>query len=259
MGKITKTIRNTLALWLLLMPCAYAFPTVIVLSDKTINKAIISIARNYSLQNNIVVNTAFTSPDIQQEQIMDGAAADVVITPLESWVEELKSRGLVDVYSQVEIASNRLALVTSANNPIQLSLANGFPTAEIIQSMNWEQSFIVGHPQTQIEGIYAKQVLREMKAASDLEPYTLYIKRYDQTIEKLKENNTYGVFFYTTVKDQKDLRVLDFFPENTYPPIRYYAVVIAGENMNEARKFVNYLNSKDARRTLVSQGFIVKP
>ncbi|MGE0753929.1 MAG: molybdate ABC transporter substrate-binding protein [Alphaproteobacteria bacterium] len=234
-----------------------AFPSVTVMSDKSINNAIIAIARNYSLENNTVVNTAFTTPDVQQQQIMDGSAADIVITPQEEWIEELKTLGLVDVYSKTEIASNRLALVTSANNTLTATLANGFPTADIIRSMDWQPAFVIGNPQTQMEGIYAKQALRSMNVASDLEEFTLYIRRYDEMLEAIAQRDAFGIFFYTSVRNKKDIRVIDFFPEDTYDPVRYYAVVIAGDNMNEARKFLNYLTQKDARRTLLGYGFVI--
>lgn len=234
-----------------------ALPSVTVLSDETMSNAIIIMARNYSQKTNVVVNTSFTTPEVQQQQILEGGAGDIVITPMEPWIEELKTRGLVDVYSKTEIAKNRLALVTSRDNTLTAELIAGFPTAEILRAMDGEQAFILAHPQTQIEGTYAKQALRDMGVASDLEPYTLYIKRSDEMMKMAERPDSFGVFFHTTVKNNDKLRVIDFFPENSYDPIRYYAVVIAGDNMNEARKFLNYLTSKEARRILISNGFIV--
>ena len=123
--------------------------------------------------------------------------------------------------------------------------------------MGGEQAFIVGNPEALPVGIYGKEALRNMDAAADLEPYTLYVKRRDQMLE-MAASRDYGVFFYSTLAGRPGIRVIDLFPESSYRPIQYYAVVIAGDNMNEARKFLDYLKSAEAKQVLKQNGFGVE-
>ena len=116
---------------------------------------------------------------------------------------------------------------------------------------------MVGNPGTLMVGVYGKEALRNLHAADDLEPYTLYIKQLDQMFEMVTKQQAYGIFFYSSTISHPGLRVLDLLPEKSYQPIHYYAVVVAGDNMNEARKFLEYLKSPDARKVLRENGFLV--
>jgi molybdate transport system substrate-binding protein len=236
---------------------AFAIDSITVLGDKSMNTAIIKIAREYSASKNVVVNTSFVSPEQQQAQILEGGAADILITPRAEWIEELKTQGLLDIYSQIELAKNRLVFIGPMDSAITPDMTIGFPTAGIIRAVGWEQGFMVGNPQYMVDGVYAKEALRNMNASDDLEEYTVYIKRPDQIASIVRGRGAYGVFFQSTVRDMEGVRVLDVFPETAHQPMQYYAVVIAGNNMDEARKFMDYLRSKDARRLLINNGYVV--
>ncbi|MFO0389212.1 MAG: molybdate ABC transporter substrate-binding protein [Alphaproteobacteria bacterium] len=236
---------------------AFALNSVTVLGDKSMNMAIVKIAREYSASKNVVVNTSFVSPEQQEAQILEGGAADILITPRVEWIEELKLQGLLDIYSQMELAKNRLVFIGPMDSAIAPNLTIGFPTASIIRAIGWEQGFMVGNPQYMADGAYAKDALRNMNASEDLEQYTLYIKRPDQIAGMVRGRGAYGVFFQSTVRDMEGVKVLDVLPEELHQPMQYYAVVIAGNNMDEARKFMDYLRSKESRRLLINNGYVV--
>jgi len=230
--------------------------SVTVMADSTLGTALAEIARNYSRDSQVVVNTSFATQSAQEIQITEGAAADILITPKQPWIDQLKMRGLVDVYSQILLAKNQLALVGPVDSPLNINLALRFPVTEIIHEMAGEQAFVVGHPETQLAGAYGKEVLRSLNVADELEPYTLYIKQTDQMIDMVTKQRAYGIFLYSSTISREGLRVLDLFPDNLYRPIDYYAVVIAGDNMDEARKFLDYLKTRGAKRVLRENGFI---
>jgi molybdate transport system substrate-binding protein len=125
----------------------------------------------------------------------------------------------------------------------------------IISQMAGEQLFVVGHPETLMEGVYGKEALRSLGVSEDLEEYTLYIKQLEQMLDMVRRQHAYGIFFYSTVVGMDDVRVLDLLPETSHHPVEYYAVAIAGENMAEARKFLDYLKSAPSRKVLRSKGF----
>ncbi len=256
MQRIYRSITAVLILGFLSFP-ALALESVTVLSDRNMNLAIVAIAREYSASKNVMVNTSFATPDQQEKQILEGGAADILITPRTDWIETLKTQGLLDIYSQMELAKNRLVMVGPQYDAINIDLSAGIPTTRIIRAIGFEQSFMVGNPQYMPDGASAKEVLRNLNASDELEEYTVYIKRPDQISSMVRGRGAYGVFFQSTVRDMQGVKVLDVFPEKTHQPIQYYAVVIAGNNMNEARKFMDFLRSKDARRLLINNGYVV--
>lgn len=231
-------------------------PSVTVMADSSVSMAIAKVARDYSQQKNVVVNTSFATQKAQQQQISDGAAADVLITTKSSWIDELKQQGLIDVYSQTMLAKNSLVLVGAANSAVSINEKDLFPTMQIMASSGGEPMFLVGHPETLASGAYAKEALRNLGAANDLEPYTLYIKQESQFFDMIANQQAFGVCFYSEAVNQKGVKIIALLPENSHLPIIYYAVVIAGNNMNEARKFLQYLKSKEVRKILRDNNFM---
>lgn len=237
-------------------PSALAIASINVMADGSLGVAVSEIARNYSREHGVVVNTSFVSPGMQAAQIAEGGAADVLITPLSSWVEELQTQGLVDVYSRVIIAKNQLALVGPQHSPVTVRLDQGFPIVPIIQQLGDDPGFVVGNPEALAEGRYGKEALRNMDAANSLEPYTLYIRNIAEMVDMVANHHAYGVMYASTAAMDPAIKTLDIFPENTHQPIAYHAVVIAGENMDAARAFLAYLQSPEAARVFKNNGFL---
>ena len=235
----------------------FAIDSVTLLADSTISMAMAQVARNYSRDNNVVVNASFATPTSQETQIKEGGAADILITPKLPWIEDLKTQGLVDIYSQATVARNRLALVGPVDSDLQIPVTKDFKTAPLINAMAGEQAFVVGNPQSLMEGVYGKEALRSLGVAEDLEPYTLYIKESPQMFDMVVNQHAYGVFLNSSLIAKDGLRVIGLLPEESHHPIAYYAVVIAGENMDQARKFMEYLKSPATKRLLRENGYSV--
>ena len=236
---------------------ALPLPSVAVMADNTMSVVMSEIARNYSRDQQVVVNASFVAPTSQEMQIKEGGAADVLITPKLTWIDQLKIQGLVDIYSQATVAKNRLALVGPLDSTLSISSGKTLKTAPLINAMEGEQAFVVGNPQTLMVGMYGKEALRNLDAADDLEPYTLYIKEPSQMLDMVTKEHAYGIFLNSAVNNQDDIRIIELLPESSHHPINYYAVVIAGDNMAQARKFMDYLKSKDVKKLLRENGFAV--
>lgn len=231
-------------------------PTVTIMADHNLNMAITEIAHNYSRSDKVIVNTSFASQESQQAQINEGAAADILITARESWIDELKLQGLVDIYSQYRLAGDKLVLVGAAKTDIALPEDNKFPVVSIINaSHDKEPVLMLGNPETLIDGIYAKEALRNLGIADDLEPYTLYVKKAEERLESVTEKQIFALCFYSSVFNRSDLKVIYDIPKTAYKDISYNVVVIAGDNMGEARKFLAYLKSDKVKEILRKNGF----
>mgnify|MGYP001317805100 CR=1 FL=1 len=254
--------------WLLVASCWLFFvfpvnadvltlPTVTVMADHSLSMAVSEIARNYSRDKKTIVNTSFVPQKIQQEQINEGAAADILITSKDEWIDELKLQGLIDIHSQTKFAKDRLVLIASVESNIVSQGAGRFPTVEIIKSASGTPIFMLGNPESLMEGVYAKEAMRSLGASDDLEPYTLYVKRLDEMLDMVVKQQAFGVCFYSSVFNRSDLKIIDMIPESAHKPIVYYAAVVASDNMDEARNFLAYLKSTEVRKLLSKYGFVI--
>ena len=228
-------------------------PTVTIMADHNLSLAVTEIARDYSRNNQVVVNTSFTSQEAQQKQISEGSSADILITTKEAWINDLKLQGLVDIYSQFKLASDRLVLIGSSQSSVASQGAGHFPTVDIIKAMNGEPMFLLESPETP-EGAYAKEALRNLGVASDLEPYTLYVKKTEDIFSAVVEKQAFAICFNSSIHERSDTKTIYVIPESAHKPIAYNAVVIAGDNMDEARKFLDYLKSKEVKTIIKNHG-----
>ncbi len=248
--------------WLFIVSPSYAavlnLPTVTVMADHNLGVAVIEIARDYSRSKQVVVNNSFASQGAQQTQISDGAAADILITSKEVWIDNLKLQGLIDIYSQIKLARDSLVLIGSVNSDVRNKENDSFPVYDIIKSGDGEHSLLLGNPEYLMGGIYAKEALRNLNVADDLEPYILYVKTIDDMMNSIKERENFAVCFNSTAIANNDIKIIKQIPETAHSPIIYNAVVIAGDNMDEARKFLEYLKTKEVKNILKKHGFIVE-
>lgn len=233
---------------------ALALDTVTVLADPRLDVALARIARDYSREQGIVVNTSFASREDREAQITDGGAGDVLITHHAEWIDELKARGLIDIYSQTPLTRDRLALVGPWNSPLVQQGWEAFPLEPLIGQIDGEQSFLLPAPATP-EGEYVDAALGKLGVAEALAPYTLRLKRLDQLFDIVVTQKAYGVFFQSSAAGRPGVRVIWTLPENVSPSLRYQAAVIAGDNMDKARQFLDYLKSPKARRVFRDSGF----
>lgn len=228
-------------------------PSIVVIADNTLGLPLAHIVRDYTRDRHVAVALSLGEGDQVARQIAEGGAADVLITARAGTIKELKQLGLIDVYSETAVAGDRLALVVPEHLMLQASLLQGFPTGPLLLALGQEPVFVLGHPQAFPEAGFAREALRAMKADADLEPYTVYLKDRRQMREAIRRGAA-GIMPAADAR-RHSLHILDLVPENAHFPITYKAVVIAGENMVQARRFTEYLKSPQAQAALVSFGF----
>lgn len=94
--------------------------SVSVLADSHLAPALAEISSEFTHQYMITVSNSFGVSIEQEKRIEDGESADLFITTNESLIQELKIKGLVDVYSIGRIVSNKdghyIAAVVASEN-----------------------------------------------------------------------------------------------------------------------------------------------
>lgn len=237
---------------------AWAIPTLNIMADKSLAIPMTQIAREYARSHQVSVSTAFISTSDQLEQINEGGAADLLITQRADTIETLKLQGVVDIYSQTIVAKNRLVLAAPLSIPGEMEFFDRqmFPVGLMQQMAGGDLRIYIGSPDYLASGMFAMEAFRNMDTLQDIEPYVRYVK-YSPEMYSLMEAGGFGIMFYTEVLQNKNLRVMNFFPESSHEPILYQAVVVAGENMDEARRFLDFLKTRESKRIIDLNGFVV--
>lgn len=250
--------RLLIACLALLAPAAASaqetLPSLAVMADASLSLPLAEITRNYARARRSAVALGMVDAQEGARLIAEGATADVLITARDSWLEQLRQQGLVDIYSEAQVTRGNLVLVSPPGVQLPLSLESGFPTGPLLLAMGTDPLFIVPHPETLPEGGAAREALRKMEADADLEPYTVYLRSRRQIERQVREQRAYGLMLGSEAK-RLGMRVIADMPQRAYTPILYRSVVLAGEKMAEARKFTEYLKSPEAQEVFIAYGF----
>ena len=224
------------------------------MADGSASILVAKLARDYARMYGASVSTSFIDKATQSSQIAEGGSADVLITQDSKWIDELQMQGLIDIYSKAEFARGRMALVGPEDSTLSMKLSGSFISAPLVHAMGAEPELFLGNPEYVPEGKYAREALRSLGALDVLEPYTFYLKSIDEMVEQVTRRHAYAVFPYGQAMLIEHAKIIDVFPEDSHSPMPYYAVVIAGDNMDEARKFIKFLASPRARTTISGSG-----
>ena len=64
--------------------------------------------------------------------------------------------------------------------------------------------------------------------------------------------------YATDAKVSKGVKIVATFPQNSYKPADYPIAVLKDKNTTDTKDFLNYLDSAEAKKVLVSYGFSIK-
>jgi molybdate transport system substrate-binding protein len=67
-----------------------------------------------------------------------------------------------------------------------------------------------------------------------------------------------GIVYETDAVAEPKVKIIDFFPDDTHPPIIYpIAVTAASQNPDAALAFISYLKSPEGQAAFTKQGFTI--
>lgn len=205
------------------------------------------ILRDYSSREQVTLLIMFGDGPSHVQRLLEGDDGDVIITAMPTVINDIKQRGLMDIYTPTIVASNSLVLAGKA----------GFNASKqtVLDRLNRGSALLLADPERYIEG----EAGRTAAAALDhgqAGPLPVEIMPNSSAqIEALQTRVALGIVLNTEALQNPELNIQLPLEQESYPPIRYQAAVIAGEHMPAARKFVEYLKGDIARKIFARYGF----
>ena len=225
-----------------------------VFAEPTMASPLTKIARIFSQKNNVIISINFSSAFDLVNEIDQGAPANVFVTAHPQIIDNLRQKGLVDVYNVAYIANDFLALCTSKKN-------NSFPIALLKKNISFEDSLrvlnknklnLVLDHEGVASGVFSKQIIQNL-SLGDIQIFNKLPEDKASIIRDIENNkDTYGVVFLSQLQKNHQLRTLSIKRDEN---IFYQAYVIAGDNMDVAREFLNFLKNPISKRILQESGF----
>jgi ABC-type molybdate transport system substrate-binding protein len=211
-----------------------------IFAEHEVAPSLIEIIKKYSQKNNINISINFDNSVDLIKDIEAGDPAGIFISSHPQWTKQLKNKGLIDYQNFLDLPDKKLLLVTSSSN-------NKFNYAEVAEKKNIYQmlsfinqrklTIIYDNPKTSI-GLYFREILKKSK----LNKSRVYQKMGEDSKSILtiltKNTEYFSIICNDLLEDSmqvvKKISILS---------MKRKILIIAGNEMEEAKKFINYLKN----------------
>tara|TARA_Y100000389_G_scaffold115529_1_gene112617 strand:- start:6482 stop:7216 length:735 start_codon:yes stop_codon:yes gene_type:complete len=236
-------IKKILILFLLFSNISYANDSknLTIFAESNLSVPLVKIIRKYSKEKNTIISINFKSSFDLIEKIDEGEPADIFISSHQDWVNVLKQKGLIDIYSISNISEDKLVLIASNKN--KKFFTDSFDKkdlAVIFKRMSDMGYSLITDSNYNSLGKYSSKIIKKYK----IKPNRVFIKLNEDRksiIDFVSDNkNLFALVLESSILPQDNVRVIYRIPDIE---INYQASAIAGNNMESARDFITYLEN----------------
>ncbi|MGF1991820.1 MAG: molybdate ABC transporter substrate-binding protein [Nostoc sp. ZfuVER08] len=202
-------------------------------------------------KSNVNITYNFGASGALQQQIEQGAPADIFISAGKKQVDALETKGLLLPGTRTNLANNRLVLIVAQDVEGITSFYN-LTDAKI-------KKIAIGEPRSVPAGQYGEQVLKKLQLYDRLKPKLVFANNVRQVLAAVETGNAEaGLVYATDAKISNKVKVVVAADDKFHSPIVYpIAVVKSSKNPTTAKEFVQFLSGPQAKDILKKYGFIV--
>ena len=178
-------------------------------------------------------------------QIASGAAADIIMTADDRWMDWLVDRNDVQAKSVIAFAGNRLVVA------VRRETENWADWQSMIRS----NRFAMANPDTVPAGRYGKAALESLGLWDAARENGVFGDNVRVTLQQLIRGEVEAALIYESdLAASADIRALYTFTPEQSGPIRYLAATV-GQGGESAEEWLNFLMSNTAQQILAEHGF----
>jgi len=202
----------------------------------------------------ITVNYNFASSGALQQQIEQGAPADVFIAAASRQMNALQEQNLIVTNTRRDLLSNRMVLVVPRNSTLGLTGFRQLTNPNV-------RRISMGEPRSVPAGQYAEEVFRSLGIWDELQPRLVFGNSVRNVLGTVESGNAdAGVVYATDARISDQVTQVATAPSDTHSPIVYpMAIVTASRNQAAARAYAQFLTSSEAQAVFRRYGFSSAP
>jgi molybdate transport system substrate-binding protein len=183
-------------------------------------------------------------------QIESGASVDVFVSASSADMDVLANKGLVEVATRSNAAKNSLVLIRNKDKSPQIAKTEDLLEARV-------NRIAIGNPTTVPAGRYAKETLEKRGVYEKLTKKLVMAENVRQVLDYVARGEVDAGYVYKTDSMIEPMvMIVETVPADQHKPIVYPAAVLkGGKNQAGAKKFVEYLRTKEALAVFKTHGF----
>jgi molybdate transport system substrate-binding protein len=185
-------------------------------------------------------------------QIEAGAPADVFISADLDWVDYVEQRALLVPGSRVNLLRNELVLIAPSSSSAALRIGPGFGLAAALRN----EKLAMANPDSVPAGKYGKSALESLGVWKSVEKQVVRTDNVRAALALVARGEAaFGIVYKTDALAEKNVRIVDTFPEATHAPVVYPSALVAPGRSPAAKALFDFLRSGAARPIWEKYGF----
>ncbi|QHQ36775.1 molybdate ABC transporter substrate-binding protein [Algicella marina] len=197
------------------------------------------------------VRASYAGSATLARQIGLGAPADIFVSANADWMDALQADGMLSAASRVDVAGNGLVIVGPAGAaPLELS---------DLPARLGEGRLAIGQVEAVPAGIYGKVALQHLNLWETVKERLAEGENVRAALALVARGEAPLGLVYATDAMVGDVAVVARLPEESHPPIRYPAAVIAGRERPEVMAFFAYMTGPEGAARFREAGFLPPP
>lgn len=219
----------------------------LVFAAASLTEALVEIGAAFEAREGVRVLFSFGGSNALARQILAGAPADLFVSANLDRMDELERAGLVHPEDRVLLLSNRLAVVVAAGSTLSVSSPVDLEGA---------RRLALGDPEAVPAGIYARRWLEAHGLWAGLHERVIPTLDVRAALAAVESGSADAAIVYRTdAALSRRVRIAFEIPPGETPGIVYPAAVLASSASVEARRFLDQLQSLEARAVFTRLGF----
>jgi molybdate transport system substrate-binding protein len=216
----------------------------VVLAAASLQEALSEVANAWAAQGHSAPVLAFAGTSALARQVEQGAPANLFISADEEWMDTLEDKGLLRSGSRTDLLSNRLVLIAPLGSEAAglADLGDG--------------RLALADPDAVPAGRYARAALEHLGEWPHVSARLAPAENVRAALALVERGEVaLGVVYATDAQASAKVRVVETFPAESHPPIRYPAAILAESSHPDTAALLAFLASPEAARIFARHGF----
>lgn len=233
------------------IPAQAADVTVFAAASTT--NALNEIGELFKAKTGTGMRASYASSSTLAKQVEQGAPADVFLSADLQWVDYLDGKKLIIHDSRINLLGNVLVLIAPSDS--KLTPVKVEKTTNLLPLLG-DGRLSTGDPDHVPVGIYARQAFQAMGQWTAIQTRLARAESVRAALALVERGEApLGVVYATDAAVSKKVKVLGTFDESLHDQVIYPAALISGHDTPEAKAFLAYLGSAEAKGVFAKYGF----
>lgn len=224
----------------------------VVLAAASLQEALNAEADAWAAQGHPRPTLSFAGSSALARQIESGAPADLFLSADEDWMDTVEKAGSLRQGTRRDLLANSIVLIAPKAGAAIADLAD--PAS--LSSALGKGKLAMADPDAVPAGKYGKAALEHLKAWDEVADKVVRAENVRAALALVETGEApLGIVYATDAAASQKVRIVATFPEDSHPPIRYPAAVLAASRNPQAEPFEQFLASADGQAIFAKYGF----